>query len=131
MQGFIDNLRTLPAGDHVIHGMVKPAEQPDGLMFANVGDCDHWVFIPASAIQSVRDTGQTVCLGHSHTTADIQLKDPQSDLEKAFSNVAGLHQAQLSKALAAPRARLAANPCPPGFELKRDQWGNLSCQPAP
>jgi hypothetical protein len=131
VQGFIDKLGALPAGDHVVHGMVKAADAPGGLMLAHVGDCDHWVYIAASAIQKITDTGRVTCLGHSHTTADIQLKDPTSDLEMAFAGIANLHRQALAKVHSLPTRALIGDPCPPGFHLGRDQFGNLSCQPGP
>jgi hypothetical protein len=131
VQRFIADLNAAPAGDHVVHGMIKAADTGNGLMFAHPGDCDRWIFIPATAIQSIQRSGRVACQGHWHTTADIQLKDPQSDLEKAFADVASLHQAKLIQG-AGRQSLFGASPdCPPGTSWKQDQWGNWGCFPGP
>lgn len=128
VQAFIDDLHNAPAGGHILHGMVKPAEAPDGVMFAHVGGCDHWAYIPATAILSIRGTGRTACKGHSHATAEIELKAPNSDLEAALVNVAHLHQASLLQLQASVSWLTALNPCPPGQHMGKDQYGNPQCQ---
>jgi hypothetical protein len=130
VQRFINELKAAPAGGHVVHGMIKPAESNDGLMFSHAGDCENWIFIAATAIQSIQRTGQVGCGAHSHNTADIQLKAPQSDLEKALACVASLHQAKLLQTAAYFQS---AGPCPrqcqPGTSCKQDQYGNWGCFP--
>jgi hypothetical protein len=101
-------------------------------MFAHAGDCDHWIYIPTSAIQTIRRSGRVACAGHSHATAELQLKTPQSDLEKTFASVASLHQNKLFQ----PRgnmqlANLASAGCPDGYHWGQDQWGNWGCWPGP
>ena len=95
VQSFIDDLQTAPSGEQVLYGMVKPADTRDGLMFAHPGGCERWIFIPTTAILSIRRSGRIACRGHSHAAAEIELKAPQSDLEKTFASLANLHQANL------------------------------------
>jgi hypothetical protein len=75
---YIEELRKNPSRETMISGMVKPAENNDGLMFAHIGDCEHWTFISAAAIQAIKSMGRVQCGGHSHALAEIQLKAPQS-----------------------------------------------------
>jgi hypothetical protein len=124
VQSFLDELRTEPSGDYLLHGMVKPSDNTEGLMFAIPGRCEHWIYLPRSAIQTIRRTGHVTCRGHFHTSAVIQLKAPQSDREKTFADVAGLHQAHL--------LQLSGNlsySCPLGTSWKQDQYGNWGCWP--
>jgi hypothetical protein len=130
VKSFIDDLQAEPSGHHVLQGMVKPADTSDGLMFALQGDCEHWIYLPAAGIQTIRRTGRTACKGHSHVTAEIELKPPQTDLEKTFADVASLHQSDLLRLhgnlLASAQLNAA---CPLGTSWKQDQWGNWGCWP--
>jgi hypothetical protein len=130
VKSFIDELSDEPSGNHLIHGMVKPADRTDGLMFALPGRCEHWIYLPRSAIQTIRRTGHVNCKGHFHASAVIQLKAPQSDLEKTFADVASLHQASLHELHGnfASVASLSMT-CPLGTSWKQDQWGNWGCWP--
>jgi hypothetical protein len=130
VQSFIDELHTEPSGDYLIHGMVKPSDSTDGLMFALPGRCEHWIYLPRSAIQTIRRTGHVPCKGHFHTSAVIQLKAPQSDREKTFADVASLHQASLLQLHGNLASVAPLNPtCPVGTSWKQDQWGNWGCWP--
>jgi hypothetical protein len=128
VQSFIDELRTEPLGNHVLHGMVKPAETTDGLMFALPGRCEHWIYLPATAIQTIRRIGRIACKGHYYSSAEIRLKAPQSDLEKTFADLASLHAASLPQ-LHGNQPMVSALSCPPGTSWKQDQWGNWGCWP--
>jgi len=130
VQSFIDELSEEPSGNHVIHGMVKPSDGNDGLMYALPGQCDHWIFLPRSAIQTIRRSGRVNCNGRLHTTATIQLKEPQSDGEKTFAGLASLHQASLLQLQRKLSLANALDPsCPTGTSWKQDQWGNWGCWP--
>jgi hypothetical protein len=119
---YIAELRQAPPRETMISGMVKSAEGKDGLLFAHTGDCEHWVFIATSAIQTVKTTGRVQCGGHSYNLAEIQLKTPQSDLEKAFALVGDLHWAKLARSMVSAPAN---GPCPKGTKPVFDDWGNL------
>ena len=130
VQSFIDELRAEPCGDYVLHGIVKPADDAEGLMFALPGRCEHWIYLPRSAIQTVRRTGHVTCKGHVHASAVIQLKAPQSDREKTFADVASLHQASLLQLHGNLASVASLKPtCPLGTSWKQDQWGNWGCWP--
>jgi len=130
VQRFIEDLKAAPADGHVMHGMVKPADGDDhGVMVAHPGSCDEWVLVPAAAIQSIQRTGRAGCGAHSHATAEIQLKTPQSDLEKALSGIAGLHQARLFQVAAGLSSEDKCNPrCVPPKSCQQDQWLNWVCR---
>jgi hypothetical protein len=131
VKSFIDDLQAEPSGDHVLHGMVKPADTTEGLMFALPGNCEHWIYLPGAAMQTVRRTGRITCKGHFHATAEIELKAPQSDLEKTLADVVSLHQSNLLRLHGdlPSGAQLNAAVCPPGTSWKQDQWGNWGCWP--
>lgn len=68
---YIEELRKSPSAETMISGMVKPAENDDGLMLAHAGDCERWAFIPTSAMQAVKSTGRVQCGAHYHTLAEF------------------------------------------------------------
>ena len=125
---YIQDLQKAPSRETMISGMVKPAEGADGLMFAHIGDCSHWVFISETVIQSVQNTGRVQCGGSTYSVAEIQLKAPQTELEKTFARVADLHRTKLAKLSSSNAIRsLPAITCPEGTQLTHDQWGNPLC----
>ncbi len=126
VQRFIDELNEQPVGEHVLFGMVKPAEKRDGLMFAHAGGCGHWIHIPKSAIASIISGSRIPCRGHSHATAEIQLKAPQSELEETFVRIAGLHRARLEQVLAS--ALHSGLKCGHDEHKVTDSYGNERCE---
>ena len=125
---FIDDLSKAPSGPSVIHGMVKQAEDNDGLMFAHTGDCQHWVFIAASAIARIQNAGRTQCGGRLYSLAEIQLKSPETDLEKAYALVGDLHRTKLAQiTTSVPTGGPPPIPCDPPKKLQRDELGNWYC----
>ena len=132
VRAFIEALQNSPPGEHVHFGMVKAADTADGLLFAHPGDCGRWVYIPASTIADIRPTGRVPCRGHSHPTAEIALKEPQSDLEKSLAGIAGLQSASLDRFLTpAPAGGADGHNCPKGFEWLPDEHGVYSCRKYP
>jgi hypothetical protein len=130
VQSFIEELRNEPSDNHTLHGVVKPAETDDGLMFALPNLCEHWIYLPATAIQAVRRTGRIACKGHSYVSAEIRLKAPDTESEKTLADIARLHQAsllQLQQSL--PSAASLAPNCPIGTSWKQNEWGTWGCWP--
>ena len=130
---FISDLRKLPGGDHVIRGMVKPAETDDGVMFAHAGDCETWVHIPASTMKAVRTVGHVGCDSHSHAVAEIQLKDPEDELARTFANLASLHRAALTRiqAVASGGSCTSNSDCGKNQHCGPDSNGGMKCLPGP
>ena len=126
VQSFIEELRKTPSGKHVVYGMVKATDGADGLLFALIDSCEHWVEIPTSCIASISRGPQAPCHGHSHPTATIELKSPGSDLEKTLSSLANLHFSRLSQPF---KERLASSLiCGPNQHKVTDQFGNERCE---
>jgi hypothetical protein len=94
---FIEELNEAPEIEHVLFGMVRPADERDGLMFAHLGGCGEWIHIPASSIARIDGGAHVPCRGHYHVTARIRLKPPETDHELTLSNVAALHLSRLNQ----------------------------------
>jgi len=129
VQAYIDALRRAPDSKHVLIGMVKAAEATDGVMVAHIGNCRRWAHIPALAIKAIRGNGRVACGSHSHTVAEIHLKEPNSDLETAFANIANLHLSRLDDMQTKIAVGDGGAPCGPGEHWGQDQYGNWGCQP--
>jgi hypothetical protein len=115
---FIQELRNAPSKETTLYGMVKPAEDDNGILFAPAGDCEHWAFIPKGAIEDVKNVGRSPCDGHFHVLAEIQLKAPGGDVEKAYASVADLHRTKLAKV----SARAANGGRPKDIHCPPDRW---------
>jgi hypothetical protein len=131
VKAFIAGLRDAPHGEHVIFGMVKPADSDDGLMVAHPGDCTTWVYLPASAIHIIKAGGEARCKDHVHPTAMIQLKAPQTDLEQAFAGVASLRKNRLNQLISVAQTSPCNPPCGQGEHCVVDPVQGPICQPGP
>ncbi|HEY1604395.1 MAG TPA: hypothetical protein VGF77_02220 [Allosphingosinicella sp.] len=125
VQQFIDELNEMPEGEHVLFGMVKPAEARDGLMFAHTGACGGWIYLPASSIASVARGEPAPCRGHYHVTATIRLKPPTTEGAETFAKVAALHLSRLHQF--GGGKLLSDLVCGPHQHVVTDKYGNQRC----
>lgn len=130
---FIEELQRHPSGDHVIQGMVKPAEDASGLMFAHAGECGEWIQIPASSMKSIREVGRVRCRGHSHMVAEIELKEPEDEIGRVFASIANLRRSSISQLQAKLAGGVCSSnaDCPPGQHCGPDGFGGSKCLPGP
>jgi hypothetical protein len=96
VQKFMDKLLSESPPGAVFSGMVRAGSEPDYLMFAHIGDCEHWIGLHTSTIKSIKELKRVECRGHSHVVAEIQLNSPTTELEKSFAAVTALHGAKLA-----------------------------------
>ena len=131
VQAFIDELRNRPE-ERMISGMVKPADDSNGLMFAHAGDDNHWIFVSKSAVRTIHRTGRIQCNGRFYTLVDIELTAPQNEVEATLTQVAQLHGMKLARQTSADLGS-AVSPlqCPPGQQPKQNQDGSWICVPTP
>jgi hypothetical protein len=139
----MDQLRAAPPPQTVFIGMVKLCEDDaDALMFAYPGDCDRWVKIPCSQVESVEKLPAVVCADHHHQGVRLFMKRPSSAEGKAFADLAHLHRTKLGAvqvrpvqgpASAGPIARqcipFPQGGCPPGMHhtIDIDTGADICC----
>ena len=130
VQKFMDNLLSESPPGAVISGMVRAGSDPDYLMFAHIGDCEHWIGLHTSTIKSIKELGRAECGGHSHVVAEIQLNSPTTELEKSFAAVTALHGAKLAglqlRAGAQTSDQPPSSPCLTGW--RRTATGAWYCR---
>jgi hypothetical protein len=86
---FLDSLRNgALATPTEIVGMVRASEEDDGDLQFSL-DCASWVSIPIDLVEHAVSLGPTPCKDHSHHTARIRLKEPQSEEARVFARLLG------------------------------------------
>lgn len=67
---------TLRSSILIVGPVKKSDDNPNAVLFAPDGGCDHWVSIPADMIAKVEMIGNTQCGDHRHAVVSVTLNDP-------------------------------------------------------
>jgi hypothetical protein len=107
----------------VLTGMVKPAEDPEAVLFSLGSSCQQWVSIPVAMIEKVEWLGKVPCFEHRHDSVHLFLKEEVGPVARALANLLRSQVTVLPRAPARLQPQAQLTPGFPAVGLARRRRG--------